>query len=177
MNISSQSFRYFLFLALSLMANTVFAESTLSQQLAACAALDNDHNRLACYDKLSKKNIFNVGKVQGEKFIHPPPSFLDSHLVAVRWKAEYSLTVRSFVDLIAHAVMENNKPVTVQGWSKDKKDYVLHIRMKKPVALHFFPRQSAAASMPMSLLRNVIRDGYTLDADQFIMIVAAMVPP
>jgi len=158
------------------MTNNVFAENSLPQQLADCAALDNDHKRLACYDELSKKNTFNDDKLQNEKFIEPPASFLDSHLVAEPWKAEYSLTVRSFVDLISHAITENNKPVIVQGWSKDKQDYVLHIRIQEPVDLHFLPRKSAAAGMPMSLLRDVKMDGYTLGADQFILVVAAMVP-
>lgn len=156
--------------------NDAYAQTTLSQQLEHCAAIGNNQDRLTCYDKLARKNSSSEGQPRGHKFIQPPVSFLDSHLVAEPWKAEYTLTVRSFVDLISHAVMEDKKHVTVQGWSRDKRDYVLHITMHTPVKLHFLPRESARDDMSMSLLRDVKMDGYTLGADQFIIAIAAMVP-
>lgn len=158
------------------MVNNVYAETSLSKQLAYCAAIGNDQKRLACYDELVRSNSSHEGQSKGQKFIQPPATFLDSHLVAEPWKAEYTLTVRSFVDLISHAVMEDKKRVTIQGWSRDKREYILHITMQTPVKLHFLPRKSAKGDRSMSLLRDVKMKGYTLGADQFIMTIAAMVP-
>jgi len=152
------------------------AEASLAQQLADCAALGTDQARLACYDALARKMSSETSHAQSRDFIQPPAAFLDSQLVAEAWNPEYTLTVRSFVDLIAQAVLENRQPVTVQGWSRDRRDYVLHITMKTPVKLHFLPRDPAGAGASMSLLRDVKMDGYTLGADQFILIIAAMVP-
>jgi hypothetical protein len=167
-----------LFLSLATLAviSDVYAETTLSEQLVRCAAIGDNEKRLTCYDKLVRNNSFYVSQPQGQKFIQPPATFLDSHLVAEPWKVEYTLTVRSFVDLISHAVMEDKKRVTVQGWSRDKRDYILHITMQTPVKLHFLPRKSAKGDMSMSLLRDVKMKGYTLGADQFIMTIATMVP-
>lgn len=164
----------FLFLVMQAKVNNVFAKTSLSQQLAHCAAIDNGQQRLACYDELAHRNSVKASQSAGQQFIQPPSTFLDSHLVAERWKEEYTLTVRSFVDLISHTVMENGKHITVQGWSRDKSDYVLHITMKKPVKLHFLPRPSVKGKKPMSLLRDVKMDGYIAGADQFIMTIAAM---
>ncbi|MEJ2441004.1 MAG: hypothetical protein P8Z72_15275 [Gammaproteobacteria bacterium] len=164
----------FLFLVMPAEVTNVFAETSLSQQLAHCAAIGNSQERLACYDELAQQNSANAGQSAGPKFIQPPATFLDSHLVSHRWKAEYTLTVRSFVDLISHTVMENGKHITVQGWSRDKNDYVLHITMRKPVKLHFLPGPSTKGDKSMSLLRDVKMDGYISGADQFIMTIAAM---
>ena len=158
------------------MVNDVYAVTSLSQQLAQCAAIGNNQDRLVCYDKLARNNSSAVGQSLGHKFIQPPASFLDSNLVAEAWKAEYTLTVRSFVDLISHAVMEDKKHVTVQGWSRDKQDYVLHITMRKPFKLYFFPRPATRQTTPMSLLRDVTMYGYLVGAEQFVVIIAAMVP-
>lgn len=163
-------------LAALAVVNDAFAETALSQKLAHCAGLSNDRARLACYDELARDHSPDINKPRVLKFIQPPATFLDSHLVAEPWKAEYTLTVRSFVDLISQAVMEDKKHVTVHGWSRDKHGYILHITMKKPVELHFLRREPAKGAMSMSLLRDVKMDGYTLGADQFIMIIATMVP-
>lgn len=156
--------------------NDVSANTSLSQQLAHCAALGNDQKRLACYDKLARDVTFNDSQAQGSEYIQPPASFLDSKLVAQAWKMEYTLTVRRFVGLISQAIMDNKQRVTVQGWSRDKHDYVLHITMRDPVNLHFLPRESGADKISMSLLREVSMDGHTIGAGQFILIIAAMVP-
>lgn len=166
----------FLFLATQAKVSDVYAETSLSQQLARCAAIDNNQKRLACYDKLARSHSSDEGQSRSHQFIQPPAAFLDSHLVAEPWKAEYTLTVRSFAELISQAVMKDKKPVTVQGWSRDKGDYVLNITMKTPLQLHFLPRKSASQDMAMSLLRDVKMNGYTLGADQFILTIAAMVP-
>jgi len=152
------------------------AETMLTRQLARCAGLGNDRQRLACYDELARKQSPTAGQSQDLDRIQPPASFLDSRLVAVPWKAEYHLTVRGFVRLIAHAVMDSGKHVTVQGWSRDRHDYVLNITMRNPLELHFLPRKSARGNTSMSLLREVTMDGYTIDAGQFIIIIAAMAP-
>lgn len=168
------------FLLLSIAAvptvNGTSAATTLSQQLARCAALGNDQDRLACYDALARNVSANAGQAQHLDLVQPPATFLDSRLVAEAWKAEYKLTVRGFAELISHAVMENKKRVTVQGWSRDKRDYVLNITMRTPVKLHFLPRKSARKGTSMSLLREVTMNGHTIGAGQFIMIIAAMVP-
>ena len=161
--------------SLGLLTNTS-AQTTLSQQLARCAALGNDQERLACFDQLSRTVSANTEQSQYCEFIQPPATFLDSSLVTEAWKKDYSLTIRSFVDLIAHAVMENHKHVTVQGWSRDKQDYVLHITMRKPIKLYFFPRPATRQTTPMSLLRDVTMYGYLVGAEQFVVIIAAMVP-
>jgi len=174
MNYTSRIFILILFLTAVSAANGAPAETSLTQQIAHCAALGTDQKRLTCYDELARHVSANTGQSQRLELIQPPATFLDSNLVAEPWKAEYSLTVRSFVDLISHAVMEDKKHVTVQGWSRDKDDYVLHITMQTPVELHFLPRESARDAMSMSLLRDVKMDGYTLGADQFILTIAAM---
>jgi len=152
------------------------ANTSLSQQLAHCAALGNDQKRLACYDELARSVVSSDSQAQGFEFIQPPASFLNSKLVAQAWKTEYTLTVRRFVGLISQAIMDNKQRVTVQGWSRDKHDYVLHITMRDPVNLHFLPRESGAEKISMSLLRDVNMDGHTISAGQFILIIAAMVP-
>ncbi len=176
MNYASCLYILVLLLAAIPAVNGVSAETSLTQQLTHCAMLGSDQARLACYDELAHHVSPNASQAKGLDLIQPPATFLDSHLVAEPWKAEYSLTVRSFVDLISQAVMENKKPVTVEGWSRDKRDYVLHITMQTPVKLHFLPRESAGDDMSMSLLRDVKMDGYTLGADQFILTIATMVP-
>jgi len=72
--------------------------------------------------------------------------------------------------------MDNGKHVTVQGWSRNKHEFVLNITMRTPVQLRFLPRESAKENTSMSLLREVTMDGYTIDAGQFIMVIAAMGP-
>lgn len=176
MKYTPRLFILFLCLAAAPAVNSASAENSLTQQLTDCAVLGSDQARLACYDELARHVAPNTSQSQRFDLIQPPATFLDSHLVAEPWKAEYSLTVRSFVDLISHAITEDKKPVTVQGWSRDKRDYVLHITMQTPLKLHFLPRESAKDDMLMSLLRDVKMDGYTLGADQFILIIAAMVP-
>jgi len=163
-------------LAVNAAAYGASAETTLPRQMARCAELGNDRQRLACYDELARNAASSAGRSQGPVRIQPPASFLDSHLVAVPWKAEYHLTVRDFVRLITHAVMDSGKHVIVQGWSRDRHDYVLSITMRSPLELHFLPRESATGDISMSLLREVTMDGYAIDAGQFIMIIAAMAP-
>lgn len=165
---------FLLFFVLQAGVNIVFAKPSLSQQLAHCAAIKNSQKRLACYDKLAHQTSASKVHSADLHFIQPPSTFLDSHLVSERWKLEYTLTVRSFVDLISHTVMKNRKHITVQGWTRDKNDYVLHITMKKPLKLHFLPRTSAKGEKSMSLLRDVKMDGYIAGADQFILTIAAM---
>lgn len=167
---------FFLSFFVQAMTSNVYAKTTVNQLLARCAEIDNNQKRLACYDKLVHTELGRKGQVGTHQFIQPPKSFLDSMLVSEPWKAEYTLTVQSFVDLISHAVLEDKTPVTVQGWSREKEDYVLHIKMKSPVELHFLMRKSHGKTVSMSLLRDVKMDGYTLGADQFIMSIAAMVP-
>lgn len=142
--------------------------------MARCAAIGNDQERLACFDELARNVSSNNSQAQRHDFIQPPAGFLGSQLVTKAWKAEYKLTVRGFVELISHAVMDNKQRVTVQGWSRDKRDYVLNITMRAPVKLHFLPRKSANDNTPMSMLREVTMDGHTIDAGQFIVIIAAM---
>lgn len=169
---------FFLFLTLTTLfaVTAASAQTALSQQLKRCAAIGNDQERLACFDKLSRTVSANAEQAQYCEFIQPPASFLDSNLVTETWKQDYSLTVRSFVDLISRAVMENHKRVTVEGWSRDKQDYVLNITMNTPMKLHFFPRQSGKQDISMSLLREVTMDGYLISGEQFIITIAAMVP-
>jgi len=169
-------FILFLSIATQAMINDSFAETSLSEQLARCAAIGNKQDRLACYDALARNVSSNASQTRHLDLIQPPATFLDSHLVAEAWKAEYKLTIRGFVNLISHAVMNNKQRVTVQGWSRDKQDYVLHITMRTPVKLHFLPRKSDNENTPMSLLREVTMDGYTIGAGQFIFIIAAMNP-
>lgn len=166
----------FLFLVAALAVNAATAETSLTKKLAHCAALGSDLARLACYDELARNVLSNASQSHSFDRIQPPATFLDSRLVAETWKAEYKLTVRGFVELIAHAVMDNKKRVTVQGWSRDERDYVLNITMRTPVRLHFLPRESANDNTPMSLLREVTMDGYTISAEEFILNIAAMVP-
>ncbi len=156
--------------------NGASAATALTQQLARCAALGSDDARLACYDELARTTASNISQSRHVDFIQPPVTLLDSRLVTEAWKADYTLTLRGLVDLLAKAVMENKQRVTIQGWSRENRDYVLHLTMSTPVELHFLPRESSEASMPMSLLREVVMDGHTLDAGQFILITAAMVP-
>lgn len=158
------------------MVNDAFASTLLSQQLANCALIRNNQARLACYDALASNTKTSKGQNPAEHFIQPPEAFLKSHLVSEPWKAEYTLSVKSFVDLISQAVMEDKKLVTVQGWSRDKHEYVLHITMQGPVKLHFLPRDSGKGDKSMSLLKDVKMNGYSLGADQFILTIAAMVP-
>lgn len=165
-----------LIMAIAMTAKGAYAKSTLVQQLAHCAEIVKDQDRLACYDELARKNLPYKPEYSRHQFIQPPASFLDSSLVSEPWKSEYTLTVRSFVELISHAVMENKMPVEVLGWSRGKKDYVLHIKMQTPVNLYFLPREADSKKISMSLLRDVKMDGYTLGADQFILAIAAMVP-
>jgi hypothetical protein len=174
MKFTSRLFVLFLYLAAVPVVNAASAETSLTQQLAHCAALGSDQARLACYDALARNVSSNASQFHRLDLIQPPASFLDSRLVAEAWKVEYKLTVRSFVELITHAVMDNKQRVTVQGWSRDKRDYVLTITMRTPVYLHFFPRESGNANTPMSLLREVTMDGHTVSAEEFIFIIAAM---
>ena len=157
-------------------ASAASTQATLAQQLVRCASLDNDQQRLACYDALAHSASSGGQLAKHLEIIQPPAAFLKSRLVAEPWKEEYHLTIRGFVDLISHAKLESGKRVTVQGWSRDKHDYVLHITMDNPVQLHFLPRDIKGNSTPMSLLREVTMDGYTMGAGQFIMVIAAMVP-
>lgn len=156
--------------------NGATAASSLTQQLTDCAVLVSDDARLACYDELARTTSANVSQSHHVDFIQPPVTLLDSRLVTEAWKAEYTLTLRGLVELLAKAVMDNKQHVTIQGWSRENRDYVLHITMRTPVELHFLPREPSEASMPMSLLRDVIMDGHTVDAGQFVLITAAMVP-
>ena len=178
-NLSAMKSTPQLFLSLLLLTvvpavNSASAETTLSQQLARCTALSNDQARLACFDALARNVSTYAGPSHRLDLIQPPATFLDSQLVAEAWKTEYKLTVRSFVELISHAVLENKQHVTVQGWSRDKHEYVLHITLRTPVKLHFLPREAANDNSPMSLLREVTMDGYTISAEEFIDIIAAM---
>lgn len=166
----------FLFLVAVSEVTGASAEPSLSQQLTLCSALGNDQARLACYDGLARNASRNTDQFNRIDRIQPPAKFLDSRLVAEPWKAEYNLTVRGFVDLISQAVMDNKKRVTVQGWSRDKLDYVLNITMRTPVMLHFSLREPAMGNVQMSLLRDVTMEGYTISAEEFIFIIAAMVP-
>jgi hypothetical protein len=151
-------------------------KTALIEQLAQCAALSDNQQRLTCYDDLVRNLASNTGQSQDPDLIQPPASFLDSRLVAVPWKTEYSLTVRSFVELISQAVMGNGKKVTVQGWTRDERHYILNITMRTPVKLRFLPREGAKQDTPMSLLKEVTMDGETVSAEEFIMVIAAMVP-
>jgi len=155
-------------------ANSAYAESTLTEQLLRCANFDNDQMRLDCYDQLVRNRVSQVKPTKPYARIQPPADFLDSRLVAVPWIAEYDLSVREFVKLISHAVLDDGKHISVQGWSRDKQDYVFNITMRTPVTLHFLPRASEMKSPPMSLLREVTMDGNTISAGQFILIIAAM---
>lgn len=155
--------------------NGASAETSLTQHLTQCAALGNDDARLACYDGLARNVMSHASHSRHVDLIQPPVTLLDSLLVTEAWKADYTLTLRGLVELLSKAVMDNKQRVTVQGWSRDNRDYVLHITMRTPVELHFLPRESADETTPMSLLREVTMDGHTIDAEQFVLITAAMV--
>lgn len=166
----------FLLVAAILAPGDTSAETRLVQQFTHCAAMGNDQKRLACYDELTRSVVHDNTQAQDNEFIQPSARFLESHLVTEAWKDEYTLTVRKFVDLIAHAIMENKQRVTVQGWSRDKGEYVLHITMRTPVSLYFLPRNPGGGDTPMSLLRDVTMDKRMFSAEQFVLIIAAMVP-
>jgi hypothetical protein len=174
MKYTPRLFILFLFLAAVPAVNAASEETPLTQQLAHCAALGNEQERLACYDELARNVSSKASQSHHIDRIQPPATFLDSRLVAEAWKAEYKLTVRDFVELITQAVMDNKQRVTVQGWSRDKRDYVLTITMRTPVRLHFLPREPANDDTPMSLLREVTMDGNTISAEEFIFIITAM---
>jgi hypothetical protein len=174
MKYTSRLFILLLFLAAVPTVNGASAETALTQQLTHCAALGSDQARLACYDELARNVSSSASQSHRFDRIQPPATFLDSRLVAETWKAEYNLTVRGFVELISQAVMANKQRVTVQGWSRNKHDYVLNITMRTPVKLHFLPRESDNKNTPMSLLREVTMNGYTISAEEFILIIAAM---
>lgn len=165
-----------LFLSAAPAANGAPDTTALTEQLVHCATLSDNRQRLACYDDLARSLTSNTGQSQSIDFIQPPASFLDSRLVAVRWKTDYKLTVRSFVDLISQAVTGEGRKVTVQGWTRDKHQYVLHITVRTPVKLQFLPREDAKQGPPMTLLQEVTMDGQTVSAEEFIMVIAAMVP-
>ena len=176
MTYTTRFFLIVLFIAAVLPVNSACAQSSLSEQLAQCAAVDNDQARLACYDALVRSETSVTGPKPHDNFIQPPAAFLDSSLVAEAWKSDYHLKVRGFVKLISHAVMENKKPVTIQGWTRDNHDYVLHITMRTPIDLHFLPREVTNAKTSMSLLREVTMGDHTVGAGEFILIIAAMNP-
>lgn len=165
-----------LFLTAASAANAVPQTNALTEQLVHCAALSDNRQRLACYDDLARSVTSDTGQSQSLDFIQPPASFLDSRLVAVRWRTDYKLTVRGFVELISQAVTGDGKKVTVQGWTRDERHYILHITVRRPVKLRFLPREGAKQGPPMSLLKEVTMDGQTVSAEEFIMVIAAMVP-
>jgi hypothetical protein len=170
----------FLLLVSLLVASDAGWASSLTQQIAHCAQLTNNQQRLACYDSLTHAQE----QADHANNLHPPESFLDSRLVAVAWKPEYTLTVRKFVALIHKAVMGNHKKIKVHGWHRDERHYILNITMRSAVSLRFLPRDRKATKLTtkpttkptMSLLKEVEMDGTTVDAAQFIMTIAAMVP-
>ncbi|MGD8566595.1 MAG: hypothetical protein PVJ39_00720 [Gammaproteobacteria bacterium] len=176
MKYTRRFFILLLFLAVVPALNGAQAKTSVARQLARCAAISNEQQRLACYDELARKVSSNAGQSPGLHFIQPPASFLDSRLVSAPWKAQYTLTVRSFVKLISQAVMGNGKKISIQGWTRDERHYVLNITMRTPVKLRFLPREVAKKDTPMSLLKEVTMDGETVSAEEFIMVIAAMVP-
>lgn len=148
----------------------------LSKEISRCASMVDSKRRLECYDGIAKVVSIANRQSQSSKYIQPSASFLESRLVEEKWKSEFKLTVKAFVKSISQAVMKNKKHVTVQGWSRENGDYVLHITMKNPVNLYFKPRDTARGEAPMTLLRDVSMDGYTISAWQFIITISSMFP-
>lgn len=147
-------------------------ESELEKGLKRCSNKQAALDRLNCYDRLVEKHQLVVK----QKYIRPPAKFLSSKLTATPWHDEYKLTVEDFVNLIKAAVMEDGEKIDVHGWTKQGRDYVLNITMRRPLHLRFLPFESATDEIPLSLLRKLIIDGEATDPELFITTIASMVP-
>ena len=146
--------------------------SEIKNDLKKCAMEQTALKRLDCYDALAKKYQL----VTQQNFIEPPEEFLTSKLTVTPWNSEYTLTVDGFVKLIKSAVMDDGEKIEVHGWTRQGRDYVLNITMRRPLRLRFLPLETATDDIPMSLLRNLIIDGETTDPGLFITTIASMVP-
>ena len=148
------------------------AASELKDDIQKCTREQAALKRLDCYDRLAEK--FNL--VTKFDYINPPEEFLSSKVTVTPWTYDYRLTVEGLVKLIENAVMADGEKIEIHGWTRQGRDYVLNITMRRPMRLKFLPFETATDDIPLSLLRKLVVDGEATDPELFITTIASMVP-
>ena len=144
-----------------------------------CAKIQDDSERLSCYDRLVKviseadEAVAKAGDKGEEKVanVQPTQEFLDSELRVDPTKSDFDLSVNQFLQIIKSAKLENGQPVTIDGWSLQEHGYVLTIKMKSPIQIKFVFEPTKNSEF--SLLQPVLMKGVKIDPALFVMNMAA----
>ena len=142
--------------------------------LQQCARISDNHQRLLCFDRLSRSEP-GGNKDNKNTFIQPQKAFTGAQLRVTENKDEFTLTVGSFLKLLKNARHEGKKMIHIKGWTQHDNEYVLHINYRHPMQLHFNFHQDQKGKS-FAVLQNIDDRQRTIDASQFIYIVATMNP-
>ena len=141
-----------------------------NERILECHKIVDSDKRLKCYDVLAEQ----IKKRRTQDYIKPNTQFLQSQLRVNPDKTDFDLTVTGFVKLLNQAETDEKQKITIQGWTKEKEAFVLHIILRQPIELVFYHNQHNDENY--SLLAPIMINGRETDPSLFIFNIAAMVP-
>ena len=151
-------------------------------RLSACEEISDNARRLACYDglvqQLRKQAVQDLlNKSEPQLLSQPDPEVLGSSLQTPDDDA-LRLSVKSFVDMIKVAQLDEGGGIKILGWQQlDKNNYILWLKMRGRTGLTIqFYEKSPQQKVAVSVLEAVVMQGQQVDPGMFIMSIAAMGP-